>query len=478
MICKQNPFRFDMKSAGPFIRFLHRSGLPPQLVVLVAVDLFVLLSTALAVFFFRLYYGVFTDTPIYRVLFPLLLLAPVFGVSLGLYRSIALPPHRELKALFAMVSTLYALVLLVLFLTKSGDIFSRMILLGSWGGSLLLLPLGRYCCRRYFSRCWWWSSPLVILGQSRSARNIWHLLRRHPEYGLKPVQILSLSGDSESWVAMLQRVQGRYPNAVGLVLLQLADQRDVEIIRLANQYFRQLLIVPLLYRVFPRYWVTPCDLGSMTGLLLCQNLCDKRRLRVKRFIDLGLCIVALPLILPLGLILSFAIRLDSSGPIFYRQERIGQYGRLLHVFKFRTMQANADEILKECLERDPALKQEWERDFKMKKDPRITRVGHFLRKTSLDELPQLINVIRGEMSVVGPRPIVPSEIGKYGPVYESYCRVKPGITGLWQISGRNNTSYEERVAYDNYYISNWSIWMDIWILGKTVPVVLTGYGAY
>ena len=142
------------------------------------------------------------------------------------------------------------------------------------------------------------------------------------------------------------------------------------------------------------------------------------------------------------------------------------------------MVADADLVLRKLLEDDPALRAEWEHDHKLKDDPRITRVGHFLRKLSLDELPQLINVVLGDMSLVGPRPIVASEVQKYGPVYEEYCMVRPGITGLWQISGRNNTTYEERVAYDRYYINNWSVWMDLWILARTVPVVLTGYGAY
>ncbi|MDO5484496.1 MAG: undecaprenyl-phosphate galactose phosphotransferase WbaP [Desulfovibrionaceae bacterium] len=457
--------------ANPLVRLLRRAGLPPQLLLLLVADMLTVLGTALGIFALRMLCGDFTDAPAYRVLLALLFLAPLFGVSLGLYRSIALPPHRELKALFGMTSMVYALALLILFLTKSGDIFSRMVLLGSWGATLLLLPVVRSFCRRRFSRRWWWGCPLVILGRSRAARDLWHWLRRHPENGLKPMQILALPDDTQSFTALLQRVQARHPNAVG-------DQKNAELVRLANQHFRQLLVVPQVHKVFRRYWVTPCDLGAMTGLLLSQNLCDTRRLHIKRCIDLVLCLLALPLILPLGLLLALAIRLDSPGPIFYRQERIGQHGRRLRIFKFRTMQANADSVLQEWLSREPALRQEWERDFKLKDDPRITRVGRFLRKTSLDELPQLINVITGGMSLVGPRPIVPNEIGKYGHVYESYCRVKPGITGLWQVSGRNDTSYAERVDYDNYYISNWSVWMDIWILGKTVPVVLTGYGAY
>jgi lipopolysaccharide/colanic/teichoic acid biosynthesis glycosyltransferase len=176
--------------------------------------------------------------------------------------------------------------------------------------------------------------------------------------------------------------------------------------------------------------------------------------------------------------LACAIRLDSPGSAFYRHKRIGRDGREIGIYKFRTMVITADAVLKACLEKDDALRKEWESSHKINTDPRVTRVGAFLRKTSLDELPQFINVLAGSMSLVGPRPIVAAEIKKYGPVYEEYCRVRPGITGLWQISGRNDTSYGDRVAYDHYYICNWSVWMDLWILAKTVPVALSGYGAY
>ena len=236
--------------------------------------------------------------------------------------------------------------------------------------------------------------------------------------------------------------------------------------------------MPLFSESFQTHWLTPRDLGNTVGLLVRQNLHDKRRLRFKRAMDILLCAAGSVILLPLGLLLALAIRLDSPGPVFYRQRRIGREGREVRIFKFRTMVANADAVLEEVLAHNPDLKEEWERDQKLKHDPRITRVGRFLRKVSLDELPQLINVVTGDMSLVGPRPIVASEVQKYGPVYEEYCMVRPGITGLWQISGRNNTTYAERVAYDHYYINNWSVWMDLWILAKTVPVVITGYGAY
>jgi lipopolysaccharide/colanic/teichoic acid biosynthesis glycosyltransferase len=142
------------------------------------------------------------------------------------------------------------------------------------------------------------------------------------------------------------------------------------------------------------------------------------------------------------------------------------------------MCANADEVLSHYLERNPALRREWERDHKLKDDPRVTAVGRFLRKTSLDELPQLWNVLKGEMSLIGPRPIVDAEIVRYGDSFDSYQSVRPGISGMWQVSGRNNTSYGERVQFDEYYVTNWSIWLDLYIIGRTFKTVLLREGAY
>jgi lipopolysaccharide/colanic/teichoic acid biosynthesis glycosyltransferase len=142
------------------------------------------------------------------------------------------------------------------------------------------------------------------------------------------------------------------------------------------------------------------------------------------------------------------------------------------------MVSNADAVLKECLEHDPDLRNEWEANQKLRNDPRVTAIGRILRKTSLDELPQIWNVFCGDMSLVGPRPIVEDEVRRYGSDFDLYRKVRPGITGLWQVSGRNETSYDERVQFDSYYVRNWSVWMDLYILGKTVRTVLAGEGAY
>ena len=201
-------------------------------------------------------------------------------------------------------------------------------------------------------------------------------------------------------------------------------------------------------------------------------------LLLKRLIDLPLAVLCSLVVLPMVAIIALLVKLSSRGPVFYSGKRIGAGGRYFYAWKFRTMRTDAEQVLEEHLAKCPELRRQWEETQKLKNDPRVTRVGRFLRKASLDELPQLLNVLRGEMSLVGPRPIVDQEVRRYGDVFQLYCSVLPGITGLWQISGRNNTTYEERVDYDATYVRNWSVWSDLSILVRTIKVVLLQEGAY
>ncbi len=456
---------------------MQRAGIPVRAAVLALSDLVALLGTMFAVLMARAAFGDL-DPAIYHWVFPLLLISPVFAATLGLYRSISLPPYREMKGIFIFVSLIYALILLMLFLSKTGDLYSRLVIIGGWGATLVTLPFLRAVCVRLFSRRSWWGRPLLILDRGGAAKRLWHYLRRHPNHGVRPGEMLDLPADAEHLRTLLSGAARRWPGAAALLLPKAGVRQPVDYVTEVSRHFAKVIVVPDLEAGFRRYWLIPCELCGVTALLLSQNLHDRRRLAIKRGIDLLFCLLLLPFLLPIGLVLALLIRLDSAGPALYRQRRIGRDGRLLSVYKFRTMVADADAKLREWLARDPVLREEWERDHKLRHDPRVTRMGRFLRKTSLDELPQLLNVVMGDMSLVGPRPIVADEVKKYGAVFDEYCRVRPGITGLWQISGRNNTTYAERVSFDHYYINNWSVWMDIWILTRTIPVVLTGYGAY
>ncbi|MDP9038499.1 MAG: sugar transferase [Acidobacteriota bacterium] len=199
---------------------------------------------------------------------------------------------------------------------------------------------------------------------------------------------------------------------------------------------------------------------------------------IKRAVDLAAVVLALPVLLPLFFLLACIVRLTSPGPIFYSHRRIRQNGAFFSMWKFRTMCVNSAEVLEEYLSRHPEALQEWNRCHKLRHDPRITRVGNFLRRYSLDEVPQLWNVITGEMSLVGPRPIVAAEVDKYKEAFGAYCRVKPGLTGLWQVSGRCTLSYDQRVALDRRYVQGWTLAGDLKILLRTLPSVITQDGAF
>lgn len=466
-----------MKQAPFWVKVLLFFGILPHKVLLCIFDLLALVGTAVGIFCARAAFGGL-EPELYHWALPFLLLGPVLAMGLGLYQTVSLPPHRELKAEFQMISLLYGIILAGLFLSRTGDVYSRIVVTGSWAFTIVVLPCMRSLCRRLFARHWWWGKQLVIFDRSDVGRQLWHYLKRCPERGLNPVDIVSLPKDAAGVRACFAAAGQRWPSAVALLLHKADQGLAVDYIGEASRHFDNVLLVPFFGESFRTHWLAPRDLGNAVGFLVRQNLHDTHRLRCKRALDILLCAAGTVVLLPLGLILALAIYLDSPGPIFYRQCRIGQGGREIHIFKFRTMVVNADAVLHDLLTHDDALREEWTHDQKLKHDPRITRVGSLLRKLSLDELPQILNVVAGDMSLVGPRPIVASEVQKYGPVYEEYCLVRPGITGLWQISGRNNTTYEERVAYDHYYINNWSVWMDLWILGKTLPVVITGYGAY
>ena len=214
-----------------------------------------------------------------------------------------------------------------------------------------------------------------------------------------------------------------------------------------------------------------------------HNLLDPWGRGFKRTLDLIGALFGGLLISPLLIALALLIKLDSPGPVFFRHERLGNGGKHFRCLKFRTMHPDAEQLLVQYLKENPHLRVEWERDMKLHDDPRVTRFGRLLRKTSLDELPQLWNVVRGEMSLVGPRPPWDEQITsyreayRYGDAYDLFKRVKPGMTGFWQVSGRNETDWETHVTMDAHYVHNWSIWLDLVILARTVPSVLFSRGA-
>lgn len=241
-------------------------------------------------------------------------------------------------------------------------------------------------------------------------------------------------------------------------------------------WFTYVIYLPAA-RAFPIFGARAVSFDGIGGL----EMVNQGRMKVKRFqkrvVDCMLALVAFLAFLPAFIVIPVLIKLTSRGPVFYRHKRLGRNGREFRIWKFRSMYIDADQRLKSILADSPEAAKEWELSFKLSHDPRVTPLGRFLRKTSLDELPQLFNVFSGEMALIGPRPIINEEVGYYGGSYRVFSSVRPGITGLWQVSGRSDTGYERRVALDTYYVLNWSPWLDVWILLRTAFAVLFMRGA-
>ncbi len=417
---------------------------------------------------------------------PVLVLFLAAYWAADLYKVVALSPVDELRRLvLATTGAVFFLVWLT-FLTKESELFSRGVMVLAWLLAVILIPLVRLIVRPFLGKKAWFAQPAAILGGGRTAALVIEMLRKNPGLALRPVVAFDDDGArhgslSIPVIAGLNSASS-FCRSVGIdyaIITMPGVSREslLAAVRHARFAFSRLLLVPDLLGV-SSLWVNTRDLGGILGLEIRDNLLRPEALFGKRFLDLILILLFLPILLPICLLLALLVKLSSGGPVFYTQRRIGKDGNVIRVLKFRTMVKNADAVLQRHLEQNPHLWNEWRKDHKLKRDPRVTWVGRFLRRTSLDELPQLWNVVLGDMSLVGPRPIVKAEIEKFGDAWDSYTRVLPGITGLWQVSGRNNLTYGERVQFNEYYVRNWSVWLDLYILFKTIRVVFTLDGAY
>jgi len=263
-----------------------------------------------------------------------------------------------------------------------------------------------------------------------------------------------------------------------IALDSLAREEDQELVQKIISTQKNINIIPAI-RGLPLFGTQLSYFLNHDVLFLTvrNNLSRRSHIIIKRLFDLFIASTLLCILSPLLLLIFMILKKDGNAAL-YGHERVGFKGKVFRCLKFRSMYPDADKKLDDLLSSSPDANKEWAENFKLKTDPRITKIGGFLRKTSLDELPQLFNVIRGEMSLVGPRPIVQQEIAKYGNHANLYLQALPGITGLWQVSGRSDSSYSRRVSLDVWYIRNWSIWYDITILFKTVNVILQKKGAY
>ena len=428
---------------------------------------------------------------LYLNLWPLLFLFLLTYASLGLYPGVLLSPPEELKKTFWGTTLVFLALAVGTFLSKGGELYSRAIYLGAWGLTATAVPLSRTIVRFLFASKTWWGYPVVLFcdetqASQQAASVVVSNLKYRPHSGLKPLVVVraddpevipqNLNGTPVISLSKFFQTTGDFQAEYAIVAMPQCDKGRLDaLLSRLSRHFRSIVLIPDL-AIRSSLWAKSLDFFGVLGLQLEHKLLDPRRMALKRILDLCAAVVLGILLMPLFAVFVVLIRLESPGPATYGHQRIGRNGKPITILKFRTMVKNADERLCSYLEGQPDLRAEWEACHKLKNDPRITRVGHFLRKWSLDELPQLWNVIRGDLSLVGPRPIVRDEIRLYEEHFEEYTRVLPGMTGLWQVSGRSETSYDERINLDMYYIRNWSIWMDIYIVLKTLPVILAGRG--
>jgi len=420
-----------------------------------------------------------------RILIPVWIV--IFAAN-GLYRRRnLLGGIQEYSLVFRATSIGMLLVIVVGFL-EPHFILARGWLLLAWLFSFLLVAIGRFTLRRVvyaLRQRGYFLTPALIIGTNEEARSLAEQLVGWRTSGLHVLGFV----DDKAIPGM--RVFAHLP-ALGRIdeLDNLIRQHGVQELILATSSLTRDDIVS----IFKRYGlVEGLELRLSSGLfeIITTGLevkeiayvplvrVNKVRLTgldyvLKRVLDYSFAIPALVLIAPLLLVISLAIKLDSPGPVIYRRRVMGLNGKQFDAYKLRTMRVNGEEILAGFPELEAALRQ----NHKLREDPRVTRLGKILRRLSLDELPQLLNVLKGEMSMVGPRIISPSEMAMYEQWGMNLLTVPPGLTGLWQVSGRSDISYDERVNLDMYYIRNWTLWLDLHLLFRTIPVVFKGNGAY
>lgn len=357
-----------------------------------------------------------------------------------------------------------------------------------WSCSVVFVPLFRAWMKSFLMKVGMWAWPSLIIGCGENAREAYHALQSERQMGFdvlgfvapdsscvkSPVDNLPLIHSDIGSLIEMNRA-AKYFIAVEY---EQRDLRDNWLRELTQLGIRNISVIPTL-RGVPLYGTDISHFFSHEVLMLRvrNNLARNFAKWLKRIFDIVGSTALLALLSPLLFYIGWKVSRDGGSPI-YGHERIGCNGRKFKCLKFRSMVINSKEVLEHLLATDPQAKAEWDKDFKLKNDPRITSIGHFIRKTSLDELPQLWNVFKGEMSLVGPRPVVEEELNRYGESKEYYLMTNPGMTGLWQVSGRNDTDYATRVYLDAWYVKNWSLWYDIAILFKTINVVLKRDGAY
>jgi len=445
----------------------------------------------------------------------------------GLYPGFGRTAVEEMRQIFYSLLLGYGVLGLAFYLQKVAPNFSRSIFVMGWAFAFLINLTVRVVIRNRASLLSWWGVPVIIIGNSVESHDVIQRLLRSRRLGLKPVLLLdeaandSTAGNINSSGAdtftRLSTIQGVPVINSRQQMIEIASRHKISYavfiepgmdsptlrsalsvrsqgtnsiepknydetipsrldLRWLSKFFPTVLVV-LASSDLGSLWVRTVDLEGRLTLQASYHLLNKQAIILKRAFDLILGVSFIIVCIPLFLLIALLIKLDSRGSIIYTQERIGRNGKPIKYLKFRTMQINAEQRLDELLVKNLQAREEYETYHKLTQDPRVTRIGKVLRKFSLDELPQLFHVISGDLSLVGPRAYMFSECPDMGDYQNLILQVQPGMTGWWQVMGRQTTTFQQRLQLDEYYLSNWSLWLDIYILLKTGWVVIKGVGA-
>ena len=418
---------------------------------------------------------------------PSLVLWILLRSLLGLYPGYGMDQAQELRLQTYSSGLTLVVVSGILFAMDMGGLFFHLLPLGSFG-LVLAVPVVRGGAKWVLRHANLWGKPVIVLGESEAAARLVRAMVRDREQGFRPVAVFSEPEDSGKETipeevpylgSMENAPMFAHASGINTAILAVRGLRQMhtgELADWASTRFQRVIVVPSLAGLTTSA-IAARDLSGVLGVEVKHNLLDPRARRIKRTVDLAFTVFGGILISPFFLLLALLVWSESGRPIFYKDQRMGWGGKLFSCIKFRTMVSDAEDALQKLLDEDPEVREEYLKYHKLRDDPRVTRTGRFLRKTSLDELPQLWNVLRGDMSLVGPRPYLPRESEDIGVRLPEIGRVYPGITGLWQVRGRNLSSFADRVQMDAYYVRNWSVWLDLIILFRTAMVVLLQKGA-
>lgn len=381
------------------------------------------------------------------------------------------------------------LVLALSFAERRAESLSRLTIAGLWLSAVIAVPVARYHAKRVLAAVGLWRKRVLIVGAGETAAAICERIAATPDLGYEAVALVDddprLIGGTVAGLPVhgpLARIPALIATLqVKDVVIALPDssrERLVRVVALCEGDVQSIRLVPDLFGL-ASVGVEAEDLDGVLLLWMRWNLAKPWNLLIKQGFDLVVAALVAVGLAPVWLAAAVAIRLDSAGPVFFVQERLGRGRRPFRCVKFRTMYVDGSARLRAHLAADPDRRREWERYAKLRgRDPRVTPVGRVLRRLSLDELPQVLNVFRREMSLVGPRPYLPSEIERMGEYADTVLKAAPGMSGLWQVSGRSDLSFEQRLRLDEYYVRNWSLWLDVVVLIKTLGAVLRRRGAY